>query len=156
MPPSGQPVTWQILDALRTLLQGVDAGATYYNSIRQVALYEMDRLRATQTPLAAVIPDGSSYDDEGHQNVGEVSDAMRITLLLVQHQNNDAAQDLLQLERDVKTALLADYTLSGLVLNIELLGADHTFPDERDYLAYTELRILVRYRTPRTDLNTST
>jgi hypothetical protein len=153
--PSGEPVSEQVLAALETVLDAI-LTPTYYTKVRKVVRFEEDALRSVATPMIAVVPEGSSYDDQSAQNVGEFSDDMDIRLLLILNNASDSAKKLLRFERDAKTALLADVTLGGIAIKTSILSASHTLPDERQSLAYTELRIRVRYRTSRGDLNTST
>ncbi len=153
--PKDEPVTVQIVEALRSALEGI-AGTSYYTSVHQVLMYEEEAQRAPGAPLICVVPESSRYDDESFQNVGELSDDMSVTLVLVVNQGHDVAKALLRFERDVKTKLLEDITLGGLSVNLDIESATHTFPDDRDFLATSEIRLSIRYRTPRTDFNTAT
>jgi len=153
--PSGEPVTLQIVNELRTRLKAISR-PTFYTSVHQVLTYDEEMLRAPGAPIIAVVPESSTYDDEGFQNVGELSDDMSVTLVLVINQGNDASTALLRFERDVKTKLLEDVTLGGLSVNMEIQGSTHTFPDDRDFLATSEMRLSIRYRTPRSNFNTAT
>jgi hypothetical protein len=153
--PKDEPVTLRIVEALRDRLK-VISRPTYYTSVHQVLLYDEEVQRAPGAPLICVVPESSSYDDDVFQNAGELSDDMSVMLVLVINQGNDAAKALLRFERDVKTALFTDVTLGGLAVNIDITGSTHTFPDDRDHLATSEVRLSVRYRTPRSDFNTAT
>lgn len=153
--PSGEPVTVQIVEALKTRLSAI-AKPTHYTSVHQVLTYDEEAQRAPGAPIICVVPESSAYDDEGFQNVGELSDDMSVTLVLVINQGNNAAKALLRFERDVKTKLLEDITLGSLCVNLDITGSTHTFPDDRDYLATSEMRLSIRYRTPRSDFNTAT
>ncbi len=153
--PSGEPVTEQVLASLEAVVATV-LTPTYYTKVRKVVRFEEDAMRSVSTPMVAVVPEGSSYDDRSGQNVGELLDDMDIRLLLILNNASDSAKKLLRFERDVKTSILSDVTLGGIALKTSILSASHTLPDERQSLAYTELRLRVRYRTPRGDLNTST
>lgn len=154
--PNGEPVSVQVLEALKVILGEITSGPLYYTKVSKVVVYETDAVNAHAVPMIAIVPGGSDYDDPGGQNVGELLDDMDIRLLLILKTATNTVTKLLRFERDVKTALLADVSLGGVVVKTSIGSSTHTIPEERDSVAFTDLSIRVRFRTPRSDLNTST
>jgi len=154
--PSGQPVSVQVVHALQDTLAKIRAGSIYYTNVSKVVVYDSDAVNSNISPLIAIVPGGSDYDDPGGQNVGELLDDMDVRLMLILRTATDTVEKLLRFERDVKTAILADVSLGGVVVKTSIGSSTHTIPEERDALAFTDLSIRVRFRTPRSDLNTST
>jgi hypothetical protein len=158
--PSGNPVSEQVVSALEALMATIVSdgtpGAPYFTDVVKVVRYDSEALNTNSAPMIAIIPSGSDYDDPGGQNVGELVDDMDVRLLLILRESTDPGTKLLRFERDVKKAILADISLGGVALKTSINSSTHTLPEERDSLAFTDLSIRVRFRTPRTDLHTST
>jgi hypothetical protein len=156
MPPTGTPVTEQVVDKLVTLMGTLTAGGDYYTTVRKVVVFEPETLLTATDYFVAILPTGSDFENERLRNVGEYQNTMDLRIFLVMKTATDVMSKLLRFERDAMKALIDDHTLSGLVLRSDITGSSHRIGDDRQAISFTELNLRVKFRTPRTDLNTST
>jgi|GEM_PF-5677983 len=160
MPPSGQPVSVQIMAAIVSLFEGMAAGTDYYTQVKKVVKYEPQALLSATDRMVALLPIGSDYENERQRNNGEFQTSMDVRIFLCVKSSTDTVDELLRFERDAIKLLLDDMgsgpALGGLAVKTDILSSTRTIGDDRDSTHYVELMTRFLYRTPRTDLNTST
>jgi YHS domain-containing protein len=155
LPPVSDPVKLQILDDLQTTLEGINGGATYYNTVAKVYRRKVALPDVNSFPSIIVTPEGTGYDNGRSAVVGAVAGSYRIELTLLMRAANDVPDEVEKLIHDVHTALFADITRGNLALNTRVVRDDVFYPaDQQDPICGAVVQIEIDYRAPRTDLTT--
>lgn len=157
MPPSGSPTKEQILDNLQTTLEGITAGADYYNTVAFVTRVDTVPIELKEYPAIVMVPLGADYDQPGLATTLAIDVQYRIRLTLAIRTRTTPTEELENFIRDVHTALLVDITRGGLAINTRMLDDAVYYPTQiKEPVAVADCTILVHFRTPRTNLNQAT
>ena len=155
--PSGEPVKEDILQNLKTTIEGIAAGGDYYTDVREVSLLEAEPTMVSQYPCAIISPLGTEYDHPGTATMNTITGHYRVRATLLVRTRTNAALSIERFVRDVQKSILIDITRGGNAIDTYMTSDDVFYPTELDEpVAGADCVILVHYRTLRTDLNTPT
>ncbi len=158
MPPSSEPVQERILDDVVTTLQGINGGATYWNTV--IAAY-VQRLNVappqaanTGTMQIFVGEASTEYDNERSKVVGTVAGEMRLQITVLFRTATDVQKTIRRAIMDVHTALYVDIQRSNLAYNTRLIRDEPFYPTEEvEPICGAEILVAVDYRAQRSDLS---
>lgn len=157
MPPSGSPVKELILQNMETTLAAINGGSDYYTTVAVVDRINVIPIEIREYPAIIITPIGTDYDQPGEATTLALAGNYRVRLTLVVRTRTDPSMTIENFVRDVHTALIVDITRGGYAINTRMLSDDVFYPTQiEEPVAIADCVIDVRYRTLRTDLNTST
>lgn len=158
MPPSSESIKEQILDDILTTLQGINGGATYFNTVTAGNVRRLDMAPPTigTSPTILVAPTGTTYDNPRSGVLRTVAGSLRVEIACIIRTATDVAKKVERIIHDVHTALFVDITRSGLAINTRVVADDVWYPtDESEPLCGANIIVVVDYRALRTDLTSN-
>lgn len=158
MPPSLEPVKYQIILAVQAALQAIDGSAAYWNDVHSsnVKITDVAPVSTTTYPAIFISPARTGYDNSRAKVVRSVAGEMQIQLTCLLRTATGVSLNIERIIHDVHTALYLDITLGGLSLNIRVTGDESLYPTEaEDPICGADVFVSVDYRALRTDLTTT-
>ena len=166
MPPSGLPVKEDIIANLKTALETISAGGTYYTSVERVTRYAGGPMDVTVFPSIVMTPLGTAYGPPATQGTLTSAASFRVSLDLFLRTRGsssslgtdpDVPVSLEKFIRDVRQAVIVDRTRGGKAINTFAVSDEIFYPtQDDDPYATARVTIEVNYRTSWDDLNTAT
>lgn len=155
--PSSEPLKKQIIDALVGALQAIDGSSPYFNTIvaSNVKVTDVAPPETTTFPAIFVSPARTGYDNSRSKVVRSVAGEMQVQLTCLLRTATQVSRAIERLIHDVHSALYADHTLGGLVIDVRVTGDESLYPtDAQDPICGADIFVSIDYRALRTDLKT--
>ena len=166
MPPSGLPVKEDIIANLKTALETISAGGTYYTTVERVTWYVGGPMDMTEFPCIVMTPEGTEYGPPATQGTLTSAASFRVNLgLYIRNRgassslgvDPDVPVELEKFIRDVRQAIIVDRTRGNKAINTFAVSDQIFAPtQDDDPYATAQLIIEVSYRTNWDDLNIAT
>jgi hypothetical protein len=166
MPPSGLPVKEDIIANLKTALESIAAGGSYYTTVEQVTRYNGGPMDMTEFPCIVMTPMGTDYGPLASQGTLTSAASFRVNLALYLRSRGassslgvdpDMPVTMEKFIRDARQAVIVDRTRNGKAINTFAVSDEVFYPtQDDDPYAVANLVIEINYRTNFDDLNVAT
>ena len=151
-----EPTSELVLQNIVSTLRSVDAGGTYWTTIRNAFVGDDAAVAEHDTPAAYVIPYTTDMDGEGRSLTDAIRHEMRVEVRLVLTSRD--ANGSTHFERyiaDVIRALYVDRTRGGNAVHTIVEDVERSYQGREGDAFIATLSVRVPFRTTTTDLGQS-
>jgi len=158
VPPSSEPIKTQIFEAMKSVLQGINGGLTYWNTLvpSNVKITDVAPPNTTTFPAIFISPARTGYDSPRSGVTRAVAGELQVQITCLLRTATNVSTNIERIIHDVHTALYADITLGGLCINVRVTGDESLYPtDAEEPICGADLFVSIDYRAARADLTTT-